>query len=195
MYNYFDITTLHTHISTIKDFYLTHKRLPSYREICRLCKYKSTRSAHLLINKMEEEGLVRRDGKRIIATAMLDALPLLGRVQAGFPSPANEELLDTMTIDDYLVPNKQSTYILEVSGESMIDAGIMPGDLALAERGKSPKNGDVVIAEVDGKWTMKYFYKKGAVVSLEPANKKFKTIYPKEELQIAAVVISTMRKY
>lgn len=184
-----------SHIHIIKNFYLTHKRLPSYREICDLCDMKSKRSAYLLINKMEDADLVRRDGGKIIATNALSALPLLGRVQAGFPSPANEELLDTMTIDDYLVPNKSATYILEVSGESMIDAGIMPGDLALVERGKPPKNGDIVIAEVDSQWTMKYFFKKNGRVSLEPANKKFTTIHPTEELKIAAVVISTMRRY
>ncbi len=184
-----------SHIDTIKDFYFSHKRLPSYREICKICRYKSTRSAYLLVNKLEQAGLIRRDGKKIIATELLDALPVLGRVEAGFPAVAQEELLDTMTIDDYLVPNKSATYILEVSGESMIDAGLLPGDLVLVERGKSPKNGDIVIAEVDGKWTMKYFFKKNGSVSLEPANKKFKTIYPTEELKISAVVISTMRKY
>lgn len=183
------------HFDTIKNFYFTHKRLPSYREICRLCKYKSTRSAKLLIDQMEEAGLVVRDGKKIVATDLLHSLPVLGRVEAGFPAMAQEELLDTMTIDDFLVKNKQATYILEVSGESMIDAGILPGDLVLVERGKPPKNGDIVIAEVDNKWTMKYFFKKNDQVSLEPANKKFKTIYPTEELQITAVVISVMRKY
>lgn len=144
---------------------------------------------------MEELGLVKREGGKIIPLPALDELPLLGRVEAGFPTPASEELLDTMTIDDYLVPNKAATYILEVSGESMIDAGLLPGDLVLVERGKPVKNGDIVIAEVDGKWTMKYFNNKNGRISLEPANKKFTTIYPAEELKITAVVISTMRKY
>lgn len=187
--------TMHEHIQTIKEYYLTNKRLPSYREICHLCKYKSTRSAYLLISKMEEAGLVVRDGRKIIATAVMDALPILGRVEAGFPAPAKEELLDTMTIDDYLAPNKSATYILEVSGESMIDAGILPGDLVLVERGRQPQSGDIVIAEVDSKWTMKYFTKKNGRIALEPANKKFTTIYPTQELKISAVVISTMRKY
>ncbi len=186
---------MNTHITTIKDFYFKHNRLPSYREICTLCKYKSTRSAKLLIDKMEDTGLVERDGKKIVATELLGSLPVLGRVEAGFPAPAQEELLDTMTIDDYLVPNKSATYILEVSGESMIDAGLLPGDLVLVERGKPAKNGDIVIAEVDGKWTMKYFFQKNSRVSLEPANKNFRTIYPTQELKISAVVISTMRKY
>jgi len=183
------------HIGKVKDFYHAHKRLPSYREICDLCVFKSKRSAYLLINKMEEFGLIIRENGKIIPTNTLGELPILGRVEAGFPTPASEELLDTMTIDDYLVPNKSATYILEVSGESMIDAGILPHDLVLVERGKPAKNGDIVIAEVDGKWTMKYFFNKNGRISLEPANKKFKTIYPTEELKISAVVISTMRRY
>src|SRR5437867_12859489 len=75
-------------------------------------------------------------------------------VTAGFPSPAEEELADTMTLDEYLITNKEATYILKVNGESMIDAGILPGDLLLVKRGIDPRDGDIVIAQVDREWTM-----------------------------------------
>jgi repressor LexA len=77
----------------------------------------------------------------------------------------------------------------------MIDAGIMPGDLVLVERGIDPKDGDIVIAEVDGGWTMKYFRKRGREVMLMAGNKKYKPIVPKTELNIAAVVTAQIRKY
>lgn len=77
----------------------------------------------------------------------------------------------------------------------MIDAGIMPGDMVLVERGKQPKIGDIVIAEVDGSWTIKYFHKDNGKVYLKPGNKNFKNIYPTEELHIAATVTSVIRKY
>ena len=89
--------------------------------------------------------------------------PLLGIVEAGFPS-AEEELIDTMSLDEYLIENKEASYILRVKGDSMIDAGIREGDLVIVERTNAPRVGDIVIAEVDGEWTMKYLRKRGPPV-------------------------------
>ena len=125
------------------------------------------------------------------------AIPVLGVIEAGsgWPSPAEEELIDPMTLDEYLMPHKEATYLLKVTGDSMMEAGIMPGDLALVERGRDPKDGDIVIAEVDGSSTMKYYQKRGGRVVLVPANKKYKPIVPQEELRIAAIVKAVIRKY
>ena len=98
-------------------------------------------------------------------------LPILGTVSAGFPSPADEELTDTMSLDEYLISNKEATYVLKVNGNSMIDAGILPGDMLLVERGVNPRDGDIVIAQVDREWTMKFFRRRGSAVFLEAANK------------------------
>jgi repressor LexA len=101
-----------------------------------------------------------------------------------------------MSLDEYLISNKDATYILEVKGDSMIDEGIKEGDLVIAERSKEPKNGDIVIAEVDGGWTMKYLRKDNrGKTYLEAANKKYQPIYPEHELKIAAVVKGVIRKY
>lgn len=85
--------------------------------------------------------------------------------------------------------------MLKVSGESMIDAGIMPGDMVLVDRSLTPSDGNIVIAEVDKQWTVKYFRKKGNDIYLEPANIKFPIIRASEELRIAAVVKAVIRKY
>lgn len=85
--------------------------------------------------------------------------------------------------------------MLEVKGQSMINAGIRPGDTALVERGREPRDGDIVIAQVDSKWTMKYYHVQGKRIALVPANPKFPTIYPKEELRVEAVVTAIIRKY
>jgi len=77
----------------------------------------------------------------------------------------------------------------------MNGAGILPGDMVLVERGLEPHDGDIVIAQIDHSWTMKYFRKRGRKVYLEAANPKYKPFYPKEELKIAAVVIGVIRKY
>ena len=112
---------------------------------------------------------------------------VLGTVAAGWPSPAEEELLDTMSLEEFLIGRPESTYMLKVQGDSMVDAGIMPGDMVLVERGVKEKDGDIVIAEVDGEWTMKHYRKRGRKVCLEAANRKYKPIFPKQELRIAAV--------
>ena len=96
---------------------------------------------------------------------------------------------------EYLISNKEATYVLKVHGHSMRDAGILPGDMLLVERGADPRDGDIVIAQVDREWTMKYFRKRGTAVFLEAANKDYQPIHPQEELQIAAVVRAVIRKY
>ena len=131
----------------------------------------------------------------LIPKKLFGEVRVLGTVEAGWPSPAEEELTDTMSLDEWLIRNKEATYILKVKGDSMIDAGIMDGDMVLLERGREAKDGDIVVAEIDGAWTMKYLSKKGKQVTLEPANKKYKTIIPKEELKVAAVVMAVIRKY
>lgn len=177
-------------------FYRKARRMPSYSEIASLLGFKSKNAAYKLVGKMAELGIVEKDQSgKIVPKNIFGETKVLGTVEAGFPSPAEEELIDTITLDEYLIKNKEATYMLKVSGESMIDAGIKPGDIVLVERNKTPKNGDIVIAEVDGSWTMKYFRKSGSRTALFPGNKKFKPIIPKEELNIAAVVTAVVRKY
>ena len=77
------------------------------------------------------------------------SLCILGTIEAGFPSPAEEELSDTLTLDDWLMENREATIMLKASGDSMIGAGILAGDLVLLDRSRTPKDGDIVLAEVD----------------------------------------------
>jgi len=84
---------------------------------------------------------------------------------------------------------------LKADGDSMTGAGIMPGDLVLVERGREPKTGDIVIAEVDGSWTMKYFHKRGKEIYLEAANPKYPRIKPQSEMRLGGVVTAVVRKY
>lgn len=180
----------------IASFYKKHRRMPSYREIMELANFKSVNSVTRLVKKMIEHELISKDGSgKLIPRKLFGQIRILGTVQAGFPSPAEEELVDTITIDEFLISNKEATYMLKVSGDSMIEAGIQTGDMVIVERGKIPKEGDIVIAEVDGEWTMKYLRKQNGKTVLMPANKKYKPIFPTEELNIAAVVISVVRKY
>jgi SOS regulatory protein LexA len=120
---------------------------------------------------------------------------ILGLVEAGWPSPAEEELRDTLSLDEFLVQNPDASFLLKVSGDSMTGAGILPGDLVIVDRGQTAKSGDIVIAEVDGEWTMKFLKKSGDTVYLVPANPRYKPIKPKNELKITGVVTAVVRKY
>lgn len=176
-------------------FYHARKRMPTYSEMLSLFGFKSKNAVARVIEKLVEAGVVTKDrlGK-LIPTGLFDEMPLLGTVKAGLPAPG-EATDDTLNIESYLVRKRDSTYLFEVDGDSMIDAHIANGDIVIAERTTTAKNGDIVIANVDGEFTMKYFYTKGSTVWLEPANKHFKPIYPERELTIVAVVRGVMRKY
>jgi repressor LexA len=188
--------TLSHYKTQITSFYQKHRRMPNYAEIMALLGFKSKNAVFKLVNKLKAENFLSKDEKgRLIPKNIFGQLKVLGQVEAGFPTPAEEELADTLSLDEYLIKNKEATYMLKVKGESMIDAGIMPGDMVLADRSQNAVDGNIVIAEIDHQWTIKYLRKKGKDVYLEPANRKFPILHPKEELKIAAVVKAVIRKY
>ena len=170
--------------------------MPSYTELLAITGFRSRNAVFKLVTRLVGEGLLEKDATgRLLPGRLFQGLPVLGTVTAGFPSPAEEELADTMTLDEYLISNKEATYILRVNGESMVEAGILTGDLLLVERGVEPRDGDIVIAQIDREWTMKYFRRRGQQVFLEAANTAYKPLHPQEELNIAAVVRAVIRKY
>lgn len=183
-------------IEKLQRFYSFHKRLPSYRELADLFDYQSKSGAYKLANKLEAEGYVRKDEEgKLIPTERLTALKVFGDVTAGFPSPAEEELVDTMSLDEFLVDNREATYVLRVDGPSMRDAGIHDGDLVLVERTDTAKPGRIVVAEVDNEFTMKYLREEDGQYYLEAANPDYDDIYPETDLQIGGVVKGVVRKY
>ena len=140
--------------------------------------------------------VLERDAKfRFIPLLPSEPLRMLGTVEAGFPSPAEESLADNISLDDLLIQNREASFLIKVSGDSMTGAGIMPGDMVIVDRGQVAKSGDIVIAEVDGEWTMKYFRKQGKEVVLEAANPKYPLIRPRQELKLGGIVTAVIRKY
>jgi SOS regulatory protein LexA len=184
------------HLKKLKAFYFKNKRMPSYGELAHLLDFKSKFAVQYHTKKWLEEGVIRKDKSgRLLPGSLFYPVKVLGTIQAGWPSPAEEENVDTISLDDWLIQNKEATFMLKVSGDSMIDAGIHPGDMVIVYRGKTPKNGDIVIAEVDNEWTLKYFHKSGKKVTLKAANRAYPPIVPREELRVAGVVTSVIRKY
>ena len=184
-------------IPVLNDYIQRHGRAPTLEELCGLIRVRSKNTASLMAKGIVLAGVLCRTATgRLVAPPQRAAntLRLLGSVAAGFPSPAEEALLDTMTLDEYLITKPTATFMLRVEGDSMVDAGILPGDVVLVERGRVVRNGDVVIACIDGAWTMKYFYKDASGVRLEAANQNYVTIRPKHKLAVEGVVSSVIRK-
>ncbi len=163
-----------------------------------LVGFKSKNAVAKLVDHLVEDGLVEKDQNgRLVPRKMFDSVKILGAVEAGFPTPAEEDLAETMSLDSYLIDNREATFMLRVSGESMIEAGINEGDMLIVERTTTCKNGDIVVAFIDGGYTVKFFRRSGNRVWLEPANKNFGPIEPAEgeELKVMAVVKAVIRKY
>jgi len=158
---------------------------------------KSKDSVFKLTSRLTKLGVLSKDRRgRILPASVMTEVRVLGLVEAGIPATAEEEVLDTLSLDEYLVQDRDSSFLLRVKGDSMKDAGIIEGDMVLVEKTNNPKLGDIVVAEVDGGWTMKYYRKdKNGSVYLEPANDAYENIYPEGELNISAVVKGVIRKY
>ncbi len=179
----------------VKDFYRTHRRMPSISELMRLCNFKSRSSAFYLVKRMVRDGVVDKDSTgRIVPNARMHTLPVLGSIRAGFAAPAEEELADTITVGEHLIRHKESSFLLKVEGDSMIDAGILEGDMIIFERGAEAKPGDIVVALTEDGYTLKYLRKKNNKIYLEAANAKYPKFHPTEG-QIIGVVTSTFRTY
>ena len=153
---------------------------PAVREICEAVKLKSTSSVHAHLETLEKNGYIRRDPTKPRAIEIVDEnfnltrremvnVPIVGRVAAGEPILAVENIENYFTIPAEFMPNEQ-TFILQVQGESMVNAGILDGDYILVEQQTTANDGDMVVALVDDSATVKTFYKENGYYRLQPEN-------------------------
>ena len=117
------------------------------------------------------------------------------KVPAGFPSPATDYVEARLSADDYLVKNPIATYFVRVKGDSMMDAGIVQDDVVIVEKKQLANIGDIVVAIVDGEFTLKTLGRESGQFVLYPANKAYPTIRPQGRLEIFGVVVGQFRKY
>ena len=183
------------HKAKVIAFYRAHRRMPSVTETMKLCHFSSRSSAFYLSERLVEEGIVEKDrAGKLIPMSSLFSLPLVGHVRAGFAAPAEEELADTIAVGDYLIANPNASYLLQVEGDSMEDAGIQSGDMVIFERTQDVKPGDIVVALTEHGYTLKYLRKRGKTFYLEAANDRYPDIFPKEG-EIVGKVSSSFRRY
>lgn len=181
---------------SLQDFYREHKRMPGYSEMCGLFGFASKNAVSKVVDKLVDDGFVRKDTRgKLVPLALGDEIPLLGYIEAGFPSPAEEATLDHITMDDLLLGSREKLYLLRVKGESMIDAGIYEGDLLLVERTEHANVNDIVVANIDGEWTVKYLREKRGRKYLEAANEAYPDLVPESSLEIGGIVRSVIRTY
>ena len=149
---------------------------PSVREICQAVGLKSTSTVHAHLNHLEEQGLIRRDSTKPRALEVLDgshqrgrSVPLVGRVTAGLPILAVENIEDHLVLPQSLL-GQDDCFCLRVQGESMIEAGIYGGDIVVIRQQDSADNGEIVVALVEDEATLKRIFYEDGHVRLQPEN-------------------------
>ena len=188
--------TLDNAIQQLRVFYQENKRLPSYSEMCPLFNFSSKKASFDLAKKLITAGVVTKDATgHLIPKNLFPRLPVLGAVRAGYPTTADQFFWGSLSLEQYIVQHPDRSYVLKVSGDSMVDAGICDGDFVIVEKNGQPLDGDIIVAEIDGDFTLKYFHKRTNVVFLRAANSKYPDFYPKENLNIAGIVVSVIRRY
>lgn len=177
---------------------------PSVREICSAVGLRSTSTVHGHLERLEKKGLIRRDPTKPRAIEIMENniykkellnIPVVGTVTAGMPILAVENIEDNFLIPiEYVKASSNELFILTIKGESMIDAGIFDGDLAIIEKSSAAENGDIVVALIDNEATIKRFYKEKDYIRLQPENKTMDPILVKD-CQIIGKIVGLYRQY
>jgi SOS-response transcriptional repressor LexA len=184
------------YLAKLQDHYALHRVLPPYAAMGRLLKLRSKSSVAALVLRLKGQGfLAAAPDRRLRPTPRFFERAFAESVRGGFPSPAEDALHDSLSIDEYLVEHPSRTVLVKVKGDSMADAGIYPGDIAVVERQPEAQIGDTVVAVVDGEFTLKYLAQEKGRPVLRPANPAYPVLRPVGELQIFGVLVGLIRKY
>lgn len=186
----------------IKSEILTKGYPPAVREICEAVHLKSTSSVHAHLETLEKNGYIRRDPTKPRAIEIVDDtfhltrrevvnVPIVGQVAAGEPILAAQNISSYFPIPAEFMPNVQ-TFMLQVKGESMINAGILDGDMILVQQQQTAKNGEIIVALVEDSATVKTFYKENGHFRLQPENDFMEPIIV-QEVSILGKVIGVFR--
>lgn len=182
------------YLSNLRTFYKTNKRLPSYSEMLSLFGLASKNAIHKIVKNLVEAGYLDKIGGKLAPANLFFQIPLLGNVKAGFPTGAEEDL-NFMSLDEYLVDKPGSSFMLRVAGDSLEGIGIFKEDIVILEKAKEANRGEIVLALIDGEWTLKIIEKQDGKVVLRSANPKYPDFYPSLSLEIFGIVKSVIRKY
>ena len=186
----------------LKDF-TSQKGYPTtVREICKAVGLKSTSSVHGHLKQLEKEGLIKRDPTKPRALEIVDSVikkeminvPIIGKVTAGLPILANENIEDSFPLPLDYVKHNNDLFMLKVSGSSMIKAGILDGDLAIIEKTQTASNGDKIVALIENEATHKTFYRENDHIRLQPETDEMEPIIV-DNCSILGKLIGIYRTY
>lgn len=202
-------TTLTPHQRTtlnfIREFQRKRGYSPSLSDLAVAFGVRSKNAVAKVVSALVKNGYLEKDPKGRIKIMDVEeavnnvvaslTLPLFGPISAGFAAPAEEQAEEMVTLDHYLVRDRNSTFLLRVRGDSMINAGIHGGDLVIVERKAEPRVGDIVVGVLDGEFTLKRLKRDKGKYYLQAENDSYPDLYAMDELQVAGVVRGVIRKY
>lgn len=181
----------------IRQFHQRKGYPPTVREICAAVGLSSTSTVHGHLRRLEKRGFIHIDPSKLRAIEILESplessahsvkLPLVGRVAAGLPILAEENVEDYIAIPTHMVKGSGKSFILKVRGLSMKDAGILDGDFIIVQSDVSANNGDIVVALIEDEATVKKFYKEKDHIRLQPANDEMEPIIVKDAMLVGKV--------
>ncbi len=185
-----------SYLARLQDYYTEHRALPSYASIGSLLGLRSKSSVAALVARLKLAGFVESTpDRRLAPTRRFFARPLAANpVRAGLPEAADDAEADALTIDDYLIERPSETVLIRVKGDSMIDAGILEGDLVVVEKRHDARKGEIVVAIVDNQFTLKRLDVDRGEFILRAENKGYAPIRPEGALEIFGVMVGLVRK-
>lgn len=193
-----------TVLNYITEFQSKRGYSPSLADLAIAFGVSSKNSIAKVINALVLEGQLEKDPKgriKIVSMGNADeapasmALPLFGPIAAGFAAPVEEHAEEQITLEKYLVKDRNSTFLLRVKGDSMINAGIHEGDLVVVDRKKQPKPEEIVVGVMDGEFTLKRLKNQKGKYYLQAENPEYPDLYAMNELKVAGVVVGVVRRY
>ncbi len=171
--------------------------MPSYAGISEMLGFESKAASFKLAQRLTQQGFLRRGPHgRLVPTSRFLGIPLAADpVRAGQPQAASNAMeAELVTLDSYLVDSPLSTLLVRVKGDSMIEAGILDGDLAVVDRDKNARAGDIVVAKIDGEFTVKELKYRGTEPVLQPHHPTMSAIQPQGPWQVFGVVCGIVRR-
>ena len=183
------------HLGALQDYFVSNGVIPSLTELGKLWGIAGRAWTHRVVSRLKDEGFLEESpGRRLKPGARFFERTVADTVRAGLPQPANDSARDAFAIDHFLIDKPSETELFQVRGDSMIEAGIHEGDFVVVEKVRSAVPGDVVLAFVDGEFTLKTLARDKRGFYLQAANAAYSPVRPEQNLEIHGVMVGLFRK-
>lgn len=185
------------YLARLRDYYAAWKSIPSYATLCKVFGVASKSWVKAILERLAESGFLERTPDGVwVPSRQFFSRPLVdAKVPAGMPISVSDSAGEALIIDELLVDVPSKTVLIPVKGNSMVDAGIFDGDIAVVEKRNVANVGDIVVAIVDGEFTLKTLDREGEGFVLRPQNSAYPVIRAQGSLEIFGVLVGLVRKY